>query len=417
MNPSERRQRVALFACAILLAAGMIVGAIALAPGHARVPNLHGMTRSRAATRAHHDRLQAQFGHRYSAAARGTVIGQSPKPGTRVTDGTTVRLTLSAGPAPVPVPNVTGDSASNAQVALGAIRLHSAVSQVSAPGNHGFITALMTAFYMGRLVVLTFFSKPRMSHEVEHHIHESPKSMTIPLVILAFFSIFAGWLGLPHSLGGSDRFAKFLEPVFAREEQVLQAEEPTKFAAAEKEQEHTSPMEYGLMALSVAAAFAGLGMAWKAYNRSDKGYTEPIATAAPPVYDLLYNKYYVDEAYDYAFTGRRKVGDVRLGDDGTGRGVVLVRLPRDRRHRQCGRMDDAPRGHAFELVGQVDHRRPAGQWAGRLVTHNFVPSSYSSVGFGAVVRAGDGVRPGRICRLLRLAMMVFGRDVVCCLRD
>ena len=135
VNPAERRQRVALFACAILLAAGMIIGALALAPGHVRVPTLHGLTRSRAASRAHHDGLQAQFGHRYSAAARGTVIAQSPQPGTRVTDGTTVRLTLSAGPAPVPVPNVTGDSASNAQVALGAIRLHSSVTQVSAPGT------------------------------------------------------------------------------------------------------------------------------------------------------------------------------------------------------------------------------------------------------------------------------------------
>jgi eukaryotic-like serine/threonine-protein kinase len=135
VNPSERRQRMALFACAILLAAGLIVGAIALAPGHVRVPNMHGLTRSRAVSRAHHDGLQAQFGHRYSAAARGTVIGQSPQPGTRVSDGTTVRLTLSAGPAPVPVPNVTGDSATNAQVALGAIRLHSTVIQVSAPGT------------------------------------------------------------------------------------------------------------------------------------------------------------------------------------------------------------------------------------------------------------------------------------------
>jgi NADH-quinone oxidoreductase subunit L len=182
----------------------------------------------------------------------------------------------------------------------------------------GFLTALMTAFYMGRLIVLTFFSKPRMSHEVEHHIHESPKSMTVPLVVLAFFSIFAGWFGLPHSLGGSDRFAKFLEPVFAREARVLEAEEPAKFAAAEKEQEHTDPMEYGLMALSVAAAFVGLGMAWKSYHAADKGYAEPIKAMAPPVYDVLLNKYYVDEAYDYAFTGRRKVGDVRLGVMGLG---------------------------------------------------------------------------------------------------
>ena len=182
----------------------------------------------------------------------------------------------------------------------------------------GFVTALMTAFYMGRLVVLTFYSKPRMTHEVEHHIHESPKSMTVPLVILAFFSIFAGWLGLPHSLGGSDRFGKFLEPVFAREAHVFATEEPGKLAAAEKEQEHTEPMEYALMALSVAAAFAGLGLAWKSYNRADKDYAEPIATAAPPLYDALYNKYYVDEGYDYAFTGRRKLGPVRLGVMGAG---------------------------------------------------------------------------------------------------
>jgi NADH-quinone oxidoreductase subunit L len=182
----------------------------------------------------------------------------------------------------------------------------------------GFITALMTAFYMGRLIVLTFFSTPRMSHEVEHHIHESPKSMTIPLVILAFFSIFAGWLGWPHSLGGSDRFTKFLEPVFAREAKVFQAEEPRQLAPGQKEEEHTDPIEYGLMALSVGAAIVGLGMAWRAYNKADKGYVEPIAAKAPPLYNTLYNKYYVDEAYDYAFTGRRKVGDVRLGVMGLG---------------------------------------------------------------------------------------------------
>ena len=182
----------------------------------------------------------------------------------------------------------------------------------------GFVTALMTAFYMGRLIVLTFFSAPRMSHEVEHHIHESPKSMTMPLVILAVFSIFAGWLGWPHSLGGSDRFTKYLEPVFAREATVLKAEEPGQLAAGQKEEERTDPMEYALMALSVGAAIAGLGMAWRAYSKADKGYVEPIAATAPPLYDALYNKWYVDEAYDYAFTGRRKVGDVRLGVMGLG---------------------------------------------------------------------------------------------------
>ncbi|HTE90169.1 MAG TPA: NADH-quinone oxidoreductase subunit L, partial [Terriglobales bacterium] len=176
----------------------------------------------------------------------------------------------------------------------------------------GYGTALMTAFYMFRLMYLTFHGRPRMSHEVEHHIHESPKSMTVPLIILAFFSLFAGFLGWPQSLGGSNRFEKFLEPVFAKEAKVLQTEgESAQLAAGAKEATHTSGAEYFLMIFSLAAAAAGWGMAWRAYRHTDKGYTEPIAAAAPPVYSTLLNKYYVDEAYDYAFTGRRKVGDMR----------------------------------------------------------------------------------------------------------
>jgi len=182
----------------------------------------------------------------------------------------------------------------------------------------GVATALMTAFYMFRLMFLTFHGRPRMSHEVEHHIHESPKSMTAPLVILAACSIFAGWLGVPHSLGGSNRFEKFLEPVFAREAGVLEQERPAQLAAGEKAAEQRNFTEYGLMALSLGLAFAGWGLAWKTYRHADKGYVEPIAAKMPPVHTTLLNKYYVDEAYDYAFTGRRKVGDVRLGVMGLG---------------------------------------------------------------------------------------------------
>src|SRR6185369_10717397 len=182
----------------------------------------------------------------------------------------------------------------------------------------GVATALMTAFYMFRLMFLTFHGRPRMSHEVEHHIHESPKSMTAPLVILAACSIFAGLLGVPHSLGGSNRFEKFLEPVFAREAGVLEQERPAQLAAGEKAAEQRNFTEYGLMALSLGLAFAGWGLAWKTYRHADKGYVEPIAAKMPPVYTTLLNKYYVDEAYDYAFTGRRKVGDVRLGVMGLG---------------------------------------------------------------------------------------------------
>jgi len=183
----------------------------------------------------------------------------------------------------------------------------------------GYATALMTSFYMFRLMYLTFHGRPRMSHEVEHHIHESPTSMTAPLVVLALCAIVAGWLGWPHSLGGSDRFTAFLEPVFAPEAQVLQAEgRAGQLAAGEKEEEHNTGSEWALMALSLAAAGVGWGMAWRSYRHADKGYTEPIAVAAPPAYSTLLNKYYVDEGYDYVFTGRRKLGDVRLGVLGLG---------------------------------------------------------------------------------------------------
>ncbi len=182
----------------------------------------------------------------------------------------------------------------------------------------GYATALMTAFYMFRLMYLTFHGRPRMDHAVEHHIHESPKSMTLPLVALAVCAIGAGWLGWPHSLGGSDRFTKFLEPVFASEARVLQQEGRTSELVAGVEEEHNTGTEWLLMALSLAAAGLGWGMAWRSYRHADKGYSEPIAAVAPPVYDVLLHKYYVEEAYDYVFTGRRKLGDVRLGVLGLG---------------------------------------------------------------------------------------------------
>jgi NADH-quinone oxidoreductase subunit L len=173
----------------------------------------------------------------------------------------------------------------------------------------GFVTALLTAFYMFRLLFLSFDGQARMSHEVEHHIHESPKSMTVPLIVLAFFSVTAGWLGWPASLGGSNRFEKFLEPVFARE----------RPAAVELTvSEASRGLEWTLMLLSVGVAVAGYGMAKRYYSNAGKGYVEPIAQTAPPLYNTLLNKYYVDEAYDYIFTGRRRLGGVRLGVMGLG---------------------------------------------------------------------------------------------------
>ncbi len=177
----------------------------------------------------------------------------------------------------------------------------------------GFGTALMTAFYMARLIFLTFYGQARMSHEVEHHIHESPKSMTGALVVLAICAVLAGLLGVPQSLGGSNRFEKFLAPVFPTETQVVTSE-PSSPVGGE---EHRG-MEWALMIFSVAAAVVGGGWAYRYYANAGKDYSEPIAAKAPPLYRVLYNKWFVDEAYDYVFTGRRKLGDIRLGAMGAG---------------------------------------------------------------------------------------------------
>ena len=136
-----------------------------------------------------------------------------------------------------------------------------------------FLTALMTSFYMFRLIYLTFFGKPRMSHEVEHHIHESPKTMTVPLVILALCSLGAGYLGMPHSLGGSNKFEKFLEPVFAKDARFSRTKaRPGRWWRASKQVEHTDPLEYALMFASVGAAIVGWWLAQRAYKNADKGY-------------------------------------------------------------------------------------------------------------------------------------------------
>src|SRR6202140_1812388 len=189
----------------------------------------------------------------------------------------------------------------------------------------GYGTALMTALYMFRLMYLTFYSPSRMSPAAEHHVHESPKSMTVPLVILALCSIGAGWLSWPHSLGGSAHFEKFLEPVFAQEAVVLHEEGKSgQLAAGREEAEHPDRNEYLLMILSFAAAVVGWGMARRSYLHAAKDYVEPIAEKAPPLYNALYNKWFVDEGYDYVFTGRRKLGSVRLGALGAGEAASWI---------------------------------------------------------------------------------------------
>ena len=166
----------------------------------------------------------------------------------------------------------------------------------------GFITAGMTAFYMFRLVNMTFFGQSRVDHEVEHHIHESPSSMTVPLMILAVLATIGGWVGWPESLGGSDRFTKFLEPVMAKH-----AEEGAEAAVAS-----SASIEYLLMLLSVLIACGGIWLAYRWYIQRPE-VPGKIAAASPFLYKLLYNKYYVDQLYDAMFVNRMKDLALTLG--------------------------------------------------------------------------------------------------------
>ncbi len=167
----------------------------------------------------------------------------------------------------------------------------------------GFITAGMTAFYMFRLLFLTFFGYSRADESVEKHIHESPPAMTVPLMILAALSAIGGWVGWPASLGGSDRFGKFLEPVLS----VVAAQR-----GSEEASRHGPATEYILMLASISIACGGIWLAIQFY-RTKRFAPELVAARWPLVYQLLFHKYYVDEIYDALIVNRVKDLGTSLG--------------------------------------------------------------------------------------------------------
>ncbi|HYA96901.1 MAG TPA: NADH-quinone oxidoreductase subunit L, partial [Methylomirabilota bacterium] len=149
----------------------------------------------------------------------------------------------------------------------------------------GLFTALLTAFYMFRLVFLAFHGKPRFDeHEV--HVHESPKSMLVPLVILALLSIGGGWMAAPEFFGGENHFDRFLGPALAARE--------TAVSGAEAASAHTLMIQ--LASVAVFIALAGFLLAWWLYVRRPE-LPGKIAAAAKGAYTTLLNKYYVDEIY------------------------------------------------------------------------------------------------------------------------
>jgi NADH-quinone oxidoreductase subunit L len=169
----------------------------------------------------------------------------------------------------------------------------------------GTAPALMTSFYMFRLLWLTFLTPSRMSHEVEHHVHESPPAMTSALVVLAVLSAVGGFVHLPE----------FLEPVLP-------------LAHAQASLEH---LEHTLVYVAIAVAVAGFLVATILY-REGLARGEALAARFPRLHRLLGGKYFVDELYD-ALLGRPlhwvsdrvflRVGD-RLLIDGTLDGLAAT---------------------------------------------------------------------------------------------
>jgi NADH-quinone oxidoreductase subunit L len=156
----------------------------------------------------------------------------------------------------------------------------------------GVAGAGLTSFYMFRLVFLTFFGKPRYDeHHV--HVHESPKNMTVPLIILAFLSIFGGWFAAPRLVGGIDYFAQFLQPVFSAYTPPMA--EPAVLIS----EPHASPamdLLHALVGWPVIVAVLGLLVAWWFYIKNTDA-PKRLAQSLHALYTLLLNKYYVDEIY------------------------------------------------------------------------------------------------------------------------
>ena len=140
----------------------------------------------------------------------------------------------------------------------------------------GVATAGLTAFYMFRLYATTFLGSFRGTHEQEHHLHESPKAITLPLIVLAVLSVIGGFFNVPEVLGGHSSLHEFLSPVLTTE--------------IKHESAHST--EYMLMGISVAIAVIAIVIAVGKFSK------KPQLEDAQGFGKVLENKWYVDELYD-----------------------------------------------------------------------------------------------------------------------
>ena len=155
----------------------------------------------------------------------------------------------------------------------------------------GVFTSFLTAFYMFRLLFLTFFGEFRGTEEQRHHLHESPASMTLPLIVLAVLSAVGGFMGAPMFLGGKHYLADFLAPIFTYSRHIL----PAAFTT---EPNHAT--ELMLLGISVLVAVVGIVLAYVQYvARAQRPVADEAQRSAPE--SLVYHKYYVDELYNSLF--------------------------------------------------------------------------------------------------------------------
>jgi NADH-quinone oxidoreductase subunit L len=158
----------------------------------------------------------------------------------------------------------------------------------------GAVAACFTAFYMFRLVFMTFHGECRINPKVKSHLHESPLVITIPLMVLGFLAVFGGYIGMPKILGMlPNYFEHWLEPVFKLSEE---------YAATYVHQgaHHSHALEWGFMGASVVIAVIGIGIAYTLYI-ANPAIPGRFTSAFPALHRAVYNKWYIDELYDFLF--------------------------------------------------------------------------------------------------------------------
>ncbi|MEZ0608330.1 NADH-quinone oxidoreductase subunit L [Fibrella sp. WM1] len=153
----------------------------------------------------------------------------------------------------------------------------------------GLLGSAMTSFYMFRLLFLTFFGEFRGTAEQKHHLHESPLSMTLPLMVLAVLSAIGGFMNVPEVLGGTSRLAEFMSPLF---DQARQAN-PTLFEA--NALDHST--ELMLMSISAGVALVSAAVAYVMYVRN-AAVPQPDSQERSLPQQVVYGKYYIDEFYE-----------------------------------------------------------------------------------------------------------------------